>query len=476
MADCTRNWHSLQVSWLRRQFAQGLDMPFSDVLSAESIERVLDEVGGFFRERIFTPVTTLWVLLSQVTSDDGSCRDAVFRLLAFLARRGEKPCAPRTGSYCKARKRLPEQVLSRLTQETAAKMSVQAPAEWHWKGREVKVVDGTMLSMPDTPANQKAYPQPRSQKPGLGFPLVRLVCLFSLATGAVLDAAQGPYRGKGKGELSLFRKLRSRLQSGDVLLGDRHYCAYFDIVHWLGLGVDFVGRLHQARIADFRRGKRVGHGERPVEWARPKQRPRWLSKRAFRRMPETLLLRLIRVSVQQPGFRTQQINVVTTLLDCQLYPAADVATLYRARWHAELNLRSLKVTLRMDVLRGKSPQIVRKEVWAHLLAYNLIRAVIAQAAVKHNALPRSLSFKAALQTLNAFGMFLCLCGPSGLHDLYPKILMLIASQHVGDRPNRFEPRARKRRPKPYPYLTQPRKEAKAALLQTTSAYGSDIPS
>jgi len=248
MADCTRNWHSLQVSWLRRQFAQGLDVPFSDVLSAELIERVLDEVGGFFRARIFIPVTTLWVLLSQVTSDDGSCRDAVFRLLAFLARRGEKPCAPRTGSCCKARKRLPEEVLSRLTQETAAKMSVQAPAKWRWKGREVKVAAGTTLSMPDTPADQKAYPQPRSQKPGLGFPLVRLVCLFSLTTGAVLDAALGPYRGKGKGELSLFRKLRS-----------------------------------------------------------------------------------------------------------------------------------LRVTLRMDVLRGKSPQIVRTEVWAHLLAYNLIRAVIRRA-------------------------------------------------------------------------------------------------
>lgn len=469
MADCTRNWHSLQVSWLRRQFAQGLDLPFSDVLSADLIERVLDEVGGVFRERIFTPVTTLWVLLSQVTSDDGSCRDAVFRLLAFLAKRGEKPCAPNTGSYCKARKRLPEEVLSRLTQQTAAKMSIHAPAEWRWKGREVKVVDGTTLSMPDTQANQRTYPQPRSQKPGLGFPLVRLVCVFSLTTGAVLDAALGPYRGKGKGELSLFRKLWARLQAGDVLLGDRHYCAYFDIVHWLGLGVDFVGRLHQARSADLRRGKRMGHGERLVEWARPKQRPRWLSKRAFRRMPKTLLLRLIRVAVEQPGFRTQQINVVTTLLDCQTYPANDVATLYRARWHAELDLRSLKVTLRMDVLRGKSPQIVRKEIWAHLLAYNLIRAVIAQAGVAHGALPRSMSFKAALQSLHAFGALLCLCAPSHLAELYRTMLSLIASQHVGDRPGRFEPRARKRRPKPYPYLTTPRQDRKTALLQKTSA-------
>lgn len=301
MRDCTRSWRSLQMSCLRRQFAQGSGLPFSEVLSAEMVGQVLDEVGVFFRERIFTPVTTLWVFLSQVVSTDGSCRDAVMRLLAFLVSRGEKPCAPRTGSYCKARKRLPEKVLSRLTQETATRMTGDVPQRWRWHGRDVKVVDGTTLSMPDTRANQRAYPQPSSQKPGLGFPLVRLVCLFSLTTGAVLDAAVGPYRGKGKGELSLFRKLRARLQPGDVLLRDRHYCAYFDIAFWLRAGVDFVGRLHQARIVDFRQGKRLGKGERLVEWTRPKQRPRWLSKRIYRGMPQTLTVRLIRVDVEQLG-------------------------------------------------------------------------------------------------------------------------------------------------------------------------------
>ena len=469
MRKGTRNWRSLQVGLLRRQFAQGSGLPFSEVLSADLVKRVLDEVGGFFRQRIFTPLTTLWVFLSQVTSPDGSCRDAVIRLLALRASRGEKPCAAGTGSYCKARQRLPEEVLSRLTQETAARLTAEAPADWRWKGREVKIVDGTTLSMPDTRANQKAYPQSRSQKPGLGFPMVRLVCLFSLATGGVLDAALGPCRGKGKGELSLFRKMRSRLQAGDVLLGDRHFCAYFDIAAWLQLGVDFVGRLHQARRDDLRHGKRLGRGDRLVEWSRPKQRPRWLSRRAYRRMPETLTLRLMRVTVAQPGFRTRRITVVTTLLDCQMYPVADVAALYRARWQAELDLRSLKVTLAMDVLRGKTPQIVRKEIWAHLLAYNLIRTVIAQAAMQHDVLPRSLSFKAALQTIHAFGMPLLLCSPCCLHDLYSTMLATIASQHVGNRPDRYEPRARKRRPKPYPYLTKPRHEAKTALLKTSSA-------
>lgn len=469
MGKGTRNWGSFQVGLLRRQFAQGSGLPFSEVLSADLVKQVLVEVGGFFRQRIFTPLTTVWVLLSQVTSADGSCRDAVMRLLAWRASRGEKPCAPGTGSYCKARQRLPEEVLSRLTQETAARMTQETPAKWRWKGREVKIVDGTTLSMPDTRANQKAYPQPSTQKPGLGFPLVRLVCLFSLSTGAVLDAALGPCRGKGKGELSLFRKLRSRLQAGDVLLGDRHFCAYFDIAHWLGLGVDFVGRLHQARRDDLRYGKRLGRGDRLVEWWRPKQRPRWLSRRAYRGMPETLTLRLIRVMVAQPGFRTRRITVVTTLLDGKMYSVAEVAALYRARWHAELDLRSLKVTLAMDVLRGKTPQIVRKEIWAHLLAYNLIRTVIAQAAMQHDVLPRSLSFKGALQTIQAFAIPLALCSPSALHDLYSTLLATIASQHVGDRPDRFEPRARKRRPKPYPSLTKPRQEAKAALLETSSA-------
>lgn len=465
MGDCTRSWRSLQVSCLRRQFVQGSGLPFSEVLSAELVGQVLDEAGVFFRERIFTPVTTLWVFLSQVISTDGSCRDAVMRLLAFLASRAEKPCAAGTGSYCKARKRLPEKVLSRLTQETAARMAGEVPKRWRWHGREVKVVDGTTLSMPDTPANQRAYPQPSSQKPGLGFPLVRLVCLFSLTTGTVLDAALGPYRGKGKGELSLFRKLWARLQPGDVLLGDRHYCAYFDMAHWMRAGVDFVGRVHQARIVDFRQGQRVSKCERLVEWTRPKQRPRWLSKRAYRRMPRTLTLRLIRVDVEQLGFRTRRITVATTLLDSRLYPAADVAALYRARWHAELDLRSLKVTLGMDVLRGKSPQIVRKEIWAHLLAYNLIRSVMAQAAVQHGALPRCLSFKATLQTLHAFAMCLWLSSSSRVHGLYTAMLAAIATHRVGDRPDRFEPRARKRRPKAYPYLTVPRHEAKTALLE-----------
>jgi len=469
MGDCTRSFRSLQVSCLRRQFAQGSGLPFSEVLSAELVGQVLDEVGVFFRQRLFTPVTTLWVFLSQVISTDGSCRDAVMRLLAFLASRGEKPCAAGTGSYCKARKRLPEKVLSRLTQETAARMTQDTPASWRWHGREVKVVDGTTLSMPDTPANQRAYPQPKSQKPGVGFPLVRLVCLFSLTTGAVQDAVWGPYRGKGKGELSLFRKLWVRLQPGDILLGDRHYCAYFDIAHWIRAGVDFVGRVHQARSVDFRHGKRVSKCERLVEWTRPKQRPPWLAKRAYRRMPKTLTLRLIRVDVEQMGFRTRRITVATTLLDSALYPATAVAALYRSRWHAELDLRSLKVVLGMDVLRGQSPQIVRKEIWAHLLAYNLIRSVMAQAAVEHGALPRHLSFKAALQTIHAFAMPLWLLPSSRVRHLYTAMLAAIATHRVGDRPDRFEPRARKRRPKPYPYLTVPRHEAKTASLERPSS-------
>ncbi len=467
MAKRTRNWHSLQVGWLRKQFGQASGLPFSQILSAELIEQVAREVGGFFRHRIFTPVTTLWVFLSQVISPDGSCRDAVMRLVAFLTSQGRKPCSPNTGSYCKARQRLPRKLLSRLTRRTAARMTQEAPASWRWKGREVKIVDGTTLSMPDTPANQKVYPQSGRQKRGLGFPLVRLVCLFSLTTGAVLDAVLGPCRGKGNSEKGLFRRLWWLLEAGDVLLGDRHFCAYFDIAQWLAGGVDFVGRLHQARRADFRLGKRLGRGDRLVVWLRPKQRPSWLSKRAFLRIPRRLRVRLIQVCVERPGFRSRQITVVTTLLDPVAYPAAEIAALYRARWHAELDLRSLKETLGMGVLRGQSPEMVRKEIWAHLLAYNLIRAVIAQSAVAHGVLPRKVSFTGALQALRAFGTFLGLARGSRLQELYREMLAAIASQRVGDRPDRFEPRARKRRPKPYPHLTTPRNEYKKAVLQRT---------
>jgi hypothetical protein len=453
-----------QIETLRTQFAQADGLPFADLLTAERLEQALGEEKATWREAVWTPVLTLWAFLSQITSPDGSCRLTVDRVLAWLVSRGEEPCSPKTDPYCKARQRLPESLLQRLMRETGQSLQQLSPAAWLWKNRCVKIADGTTVSMPDTPENQAAYPQPATQKPGLGFPIARLLVVFSLACGTVLDAALGRYHGKQQGENSLLRALDQALEPGDVLLADRYYSGWFDIAWWQQRGVDVVTRLHQRRRCDLRRGRRLGRNDHVVVWAKP-QRPSWMDEATYRSLPDQLELREVRVRVVRPGCRTKVVVVVTTLLDAAVYSASDLATLYRLRWHAELDLRSLKVTLGMDVLRCKSPEMVRKEVWAHLLAYNLIRGVMAQAAEEMGCDPRELSFAGALQAMTTFAERLLDADAEKFEELYEWLLITIGANQVGDRPNRVEPRARKRRPKPYPLLTKPRNEARKKLQQ-----------
>ena len=425
----------------------------------ERVQRALDEEGAGWRQVVYTPALTLWAFLSQVTCADGSCRATVARVLAWLVSQGQRPCTPKTDPYCKARGRLPEGLLPRLARETGRTLHDATPAEWLWNGRRVKIVDGTTVSMPDTPANQKAYPQSRGQAPGVGFPIARMVVVFCLACGVALDAALGCYRGKETGENALLRTLAAALGQGDVVLADRYFGGYFDLALWRQRGVDFVVRLHQLRHADFRRGRRLGRRDHVVRWARPK-RPDWLDEADYSTLPDALEVRELEVRVPQAGFRTRRLVVVTSLTDAARYTAATVAALYRARWHAELDLRSLKVTLGMDVLRGKTPEMVRKEVWALLLAYNLIRAVMARAALDLGCPPRWLSFKGALQAVRAFAERLLTATAAGLAELHTWLLIVIGSHQVADRPDRAEPRARKRRPKDYPHLHCSRDEAR----------------
>jgi hypothetical protein len=319
--------------------------------------------------------------------------------------------------------------------------------------------------MPDTAANQEAYPQPDAQEPGLGFPIARLVVVFCLACGSVLDAALGRYQGKRQGENAQLRTLEQALEPGDVLLADRYYGGWFDLAFWQQRGVDVVVRLHQRRRCDLRRGRRLGPGDHVVTWAKP-ARPDWLDVATYRGLPDALALREVRVRVPQRGFRTKAVVVVTTLLDADVYAAGEMALLYRRRWQAELDLRSLKATLGMDVLRCKSPVMVRQEVWAHLLAYNLIRGVLAEAAAGLGCAPQELSFTGAWQATRAFAERLLEANGEGFVALYEWLLITIGASQVGDRPDRVEPRARKRRPKPYPLLTEPRGEARKKLLAT----------
>jgi hypothetical protein len=445
-----------------RQLQHHEGLPFAEHLPADTIHTALRRLGGVFRQQIYTPAVTLWLFLSQLLDPDPSCRQAVARLLAWRTAQGLTPCSPENSAYCKARARLPEQLLARLTRDSGRDALEQAESSWLWKGRRVKVVDGTCLSMPDTPENQACYPQPRSQKPGVGFPMLRLVVVFALAVGTALDAAFGPYRGKGTGELSLFRSLQEQLQPDDVLLADRYYCTYWEVTAALARGADVVLRWHDHTAINFRTGRRLGPGDKLICWRRPR-RPDWMSSEEYEKIPECIIMRAVQVRVTQRGFRVQRLVVVTTLVSPTEATREQLAELYRARWQAELDLRSLKVTLQMDILRGQSPERVRQEVWGHLLAYNLIRTLMAQAARGAGVRPRQVSFKGALQTFNAFGPLLKGASPEVALRLWVVMIWAISQHEVGDRPDRYEPRARKRQPKRYPFLHEPRQEAKKRL-------------
>ena len=450
-----------QVAARRRRLHEAPALPFSEVLDAPLIEQVLQQEHVSFRHRIFSPLVTLWAFLSQCLDPDHSCRQAVARVLAWRTCQGLPPCSARTSSYCDARQRLPEGVLARLTRATARRLRDGARDGRRRPARAVKLVDGTTVSMPDTPDNQAEYPQARTQKPGVGFPIARLVALFCLRTGAVLDALLGPYQGKRTSELALFDRLRDNLDPGDLLVADRYYCSYWEVALARRRGADVVFRLHQCRAADFRRGLRLGPGDHLVVWRRPR-RPAWLGEDDYARLPATLVVRQTRVRVRQRGFRTRALVVVTTLLDEEEASAEELAALYRARWQAELDLRWLKQALQMDVLRCQSPGMVRKEVWAHLLAYNVIRGAMA-AAGEEGLLPTQLSFTGALQTVRAFASLAWAAGQELLAEIQRRVRQAIREHRIGDRPDRWEPRKRKRRPKHYPNLNEPRQKARARL-------------
>jgi hypothetical protein len=460
-----RNQGSLasQVETLRRRFAQAPGLPFAELLSPQLLRQLLREHAVTFRHRDYPPLITLAMFLSQCHDADPSLRQAVARLVAHRVARGEVECSSNTGAYCKARQRLPESLLADLARHTGAQLLRQGPAPWLWHGRAVKVVDGSTASMPDTPQNQNAYPQMAAQQPGLGFPILRFVVLFSLAVGTVLDAAFCPYQGKETSELALFRSLHDRLDGGDVVLGDRHFCSFFEIAELRRRGIDAVLRQHQCRKTDFRRGVPLGRYDHLVLWEKP-QRPEWMAEEVYRQYPDALRMRELRVHVRGRKVRSRTLTVATTLLDNRAYRKTEVAKLYRRRWQAELHLRSLKTVLQMDVLRSKSPEMVRKELWAHFLAYNLIRKVMAQAAQEFGVEPSAISFKATLQTLKAFALPLLTCPPAALPEVVEALLLAVVRHGVGHRPDRLEPRCLKRRPKPYDLLTKPRAQARKLEL------------
>lgn len=454
-----------QVELLHRQFAQVPGLPFAELLPAEYLGRLLQEQDAFFYDRLYTPLVTLAMFLSQCQDADSSQRQAVARLIAHRVAQQRPACSSHTGAYSKARQRLPEKLVAELTRYTGKQLMTEASAGWSWHGRDVKIVDGSTASMPDTEANQNEYPQMACQKPGVGFPILRFLVVFSLAVGTVLDAAFCPYRGKQTSELALFRRLHDSIDEGDVVLGDRHFCSFFEIADLKRRGADVVLRQHQCRITDFRRGVRLGRYDHRVVWKKP-ARPDWMDEESYQEFPDELVMREARMHIKGKGrkVRTRTITIATTFTDPQEVCKSDLAELYRRRWQAELNLRSLKTVLQMDVLRCKTPEMVRKEIWAHLLAYNLIRTVMAQTAQTYKVEPWRISFKATLQTLKAFALPLLTCTKSKLPEVIDELLLAVARHGVGNRPDRVEPRALKRRPKPYDLLNKPRDQARRLEL------------
>jgi hypothetical protein len=441
------------ASKLSRQPEQSL--VFERFLPASEIKQVCGDLGHKFRDRIYSPVVTVWMFLGQTLSPDHSCRDAIHRLNAWRVSHGKPKTDSDTNAYCKARQRLPEEVVKELVVRSGKKVQDNANGRWQWKGRDVKVADGLTLTMPDTAENQKEYPQQKSQKPGCGFPIVRCVMLFCLSTGAALDVAMAAYRGKKTGENSLLQTLIDLLFPGDILLADRYYATFANMHQAIAGGYDVVMRSHHKRKIDFRRGFKLGSYDQIVVYSKPARRPVWASKHEYENWDDFILVRHVSYEVKRKGFRTCRIILATTLLNSTRYSLEDLADLYSRRWQVELDIRSLKTHMQMEHLRCKSPSMVRKEIYAHMIAYNLVRDLVVYTSIIYDTSPKRLSHTGAVQALNAFATKLD-ADSARIDSLEAALYESIVEHPIGDREPRIHPREIKRRPKPYKLMNQPR--------------------
>ena len=444
---------SSRVQVLLKQFNASLGLPFQKVLPASIIEETLAEEGIKYRNRLFSPLVTLWAFLSQVIDADKTCHNAVSRIIAWLAGQGEEIPSEDNSAYCQARIRLPENLVKKLFSKSGQNLEKEVQSEQLWCGRRVKVFDGSSVSMPDTPENQKAYPQPTTQKVGCGFPLAKFGVLFSLQTGAAIAVIIEVFKTH---DVKLARQLYDCLEPGDIFLSDRACCSYADIYFIKQRNCDAVIRLHQSRQKQMRKKKKIGPNDRLVTWKKPKSRPKGLSKEEYDSLPKTLTVRQLHYYICIPGRRTKQVTLITTLLDEEAYPVREFLKLYELRWEAELNLRHIKTSLGMDILRGKKPEMVRKEIYVHLLAYNLLRTVMWSAGTQMEVNPLRLSVQEARHHLNHFVGEFKNSGMRKGKKLYQTMLEVIAHKPLKKRPLRFEPRVKKRRPKAYPLMTEPR--------------------
>lgn len=425
---------------------------FFNLLTSDQLLSVVEDMLPEHRERLFPPTETLSMFLAQALNVDRSCQKAVDDAAIQRLVGGLKVCSTLTGGYCRARQRLPLGMVSTLACYTGQLIDEQVPSQWRWHGRPVRLVDGTTITMPDTLENQRVYPQQGRQKPGLGFPICRIVGVICLSSGALLNAAVGKWKGKGTSELDLLRGMFDTFSPGDIVLGDAYYGSYFNLVSFLERGVDIVFEQWGARkrSTDFRKGERLGPKDHLIEISKPKIKPSWMTQEHFDRAPDSLTIRELKAGGK---------ILITSILSPKEASKKQLKALYKDRWQIEVDLRHIKTTLGMNKLSCKSPEMCQKEIWIYFLAYNLIRLLMAQAAVLGDLLPRQLSVKHTVQIWLAWSQQ----ATSDLDDKQEQLFILIAQIKVGNRPGRIEPRAVKQRPKPFPLLVVPRNQAREEI-------------
>jgi hypothetical protein len=443
-----------RVLILKEKFTNSFGLPFRELLPESKIQEFLDLLEIKFRRRVFDPVVIVWAFLSQVLDPDKSCHNAVSRIISWLASENVELPSPDTGAYCQAIKRLPEKLLALLFSSVANSLEDKVTSEQFWCGRHIKVIDGSTVSMPDTLENQEAYPQPSSQKPGCGFPLAKIGVLFSLLTGAatalVIDTLNVH-------DIKFARKLYEFLNPGDILVGDRAFCSYSDFIFINYRQADAVFRKNQSRDnSERRRDKRVGPNDKLVTWYKPKACPKGLSKEEFTALPKTLVLREVQYYIAITGYRTKHVKLITTLTDASKYPMTELMNLYESRWDVEVNFKHLKTTLGMEILRSKTPEMVRKEIYTFLLAYNLLRTLMWEAGINYGVPPLALSLQGTRHHLDNFIPQLVAATSEERPRIYLALQAMIIHKVVPERIGRVSPRVRKRRPKSYPLMQQPR--------------------
>ena len=444
------------LAHIRRHSISSLGECFGRFIPSKVLEN--GETGSFSRRRVFSKTNTFWAFFSQVLDADGGCQEVVRKMQALAASRSLPSPSSSTSAYCQARAKLDISELETILSQTARNLHEQGRTE-RWKGRRVVVVDGTGLSMPDTAENQAIWPQTRGQKPGCSFPQASVCACFCLHTGALLSHRMGSRKSH---ELPLLRQQHDQFKPGDIFLGDKGFCSYFDVDQFQQLGVDSVISVGVRKPVEIASALAVlAHNDLLIQWPKPKwNKTASYSKEDWQALPEKLTLRQIKVVVDNPGFRVQSFYIVTTLTDAQTYSAADIADLYYQRWDVELFFRDIKTTMGMDILRCRTPEMVRKEILMHLIVYNSIRLLMLNAAKQANESQRRISFKASVQALRQWEPML---NRADLEAHERKRLMIllheaIAATIVLSRPGRSEPRCLKRRKKNFQSMTSPRHE------------------